>query len=237
MTGSEVTLDGLPAMAPNIVILDVGANFLREKQIYQRLIDLQIAQLHAIETPNPHIGMLSLMGGGAAPQHGPRPVRWQQSDGDTLPWPTPGASPHYLRIGTIGEELNLLRQNAALAAGCVAVQVHTCFISLNRDEPATGSVDKHLRALGLEPVRFVDVKRWRMPMPNDLTPVQLLQADTLYLRRPIHFAHTNDEDLLRIAIIAHVCVGRRDVATRAIETFNARRRRLAAAPPSAPPLT
>lgn len=127
----------------------------------------------------------------------------------------------FLKMDVQGAELMVLQNGREKLAGCVAAQLETSFVTLYKDQPPFGAVDLEMRSQGFIPHRFMDIKRW--PIAPAITgndprvPIhQLLESDIVYIRdltRPDGFS---DEQLNKLALIAHAAYRSPDLAARCL---------------------
>lgn len=116
-----------------------------------------------------------------------------------------------------GAELTVLQHGAETLRDCVAIQVEVSYICLYEGQPSFGDVDVWMRARGFVPHCFLDIKRWSIAptvRTNDFrVPVnQLLESDIVYIRDPLTCQEWTPEQLHKLAIIAHDCLGSTDLA-------------------------
>jgi len=127
----------------------------------------------------------------------------------------------FLKMDVQGAELMALQNGREKLAGCVAAQLETSFVPLYKDQPPFGAVDLEMRSQGFIPHRFMDIKRWPISPAisgNDpRVPIhQLLESDIVYIRdltRPDGFS---DEQLKKLALIAHAAYRSPDLAARCL---------------------
>jgi FkbM family methyltransferase len=127
----------------------------------------------------------------------------------------------FLKIDVQGFELTIFRNGREKLSSCVAVQTEISFITLYKNQPTFGEVDLELRAQGLIPHRFTDVKQWSIaPTVRNNDPRlpyhQLLEADIVYIRDIVHAGNMSDDQLAKLAAIAHFVYGSPDLAVRCI---------------------
>lgn len=114
----------------------------------------------------------------------------------------------FLKMDVQGAELMVLQGGRTKLRETIAVQLEVSFVPLYRDQPPFGTLDLELRQQGFIPHRFVDVKRWSISpaiMGGDpRVPLnQLLEADIVYIRDPMHDA-LSDDQLRKLAVVAHL---------------------------------
>ncbi len=126
-----------------------------------------------------------------------------------------------LKMDVQGAELMVLQNGRTKLAGCVAAQLEVSFVTLYRDQPVFGAIDLEMRAQGFIPHRFMDIKRWGIApaiIGNDprVAGNQLLEADIVYVRDPVHAGAMTDDQLKKLAAIAHLVTRSPDLAARAL---------------------
>jgi FkbM family methyltransferase len=127
----------------------------------------------------------------------------------------------FLKMDVQGAELMVLQNGREKLAGCVAAQLEVSFVTLYKDQPPFGAIDLEMRSQGFIPHRFMDIKRWPIAPAisgNDpRVPIhQLLESDIVYIRdltRPDGFS---DEQLKKLALIAHAVYRSSDLAARCL---------------------
>lgn len=133
----------------------------------------------------------------------------------------------YLKMDVQGSELMILSHGREKLARCVAVQSEVSFITLYQDQPTFADIDRELRGQGLIPHRFTNVKTWSIRPTtaggNARVPFhQLLEADIVYIRDIIHPETVSDEQLAKLAIIAHFTYSSPDLTARCLEVLTER---------------
>lgn len=126
-----------------------------------------------------------------------------------------------LKIDIQGGELAVLRAGRTALAGAVAVQTEVGFHRLYRDQPTFADVDLELRDQGFVPHRFVTTRTWPLapiPWADPLQQAsrQLVEADLLYVRDPVHPELMTDAQLGRLALVADVGYGSFGLALRCV---------------------
>jgi FkbM family methyltransferase len=130
----------------------------------------------------------------------------------------PGVPPiDFLKMDIQGAELTVLKHGLSTLKDCMAIQLEVSFIALYEGQPTFGEVDTWMRTQGFVPHCFLDVKRWSISPTirnnNFREPFnQLLEADILYIRDPLLAASWSDEQLRKLALIAHDCLSSCDLA-------------------------
>ena len=127
----------------------------------------------------------------------------------------------FLKIDVQGAELMVLQNGRQKLAGCAAAQLEVSFVTLYKNQPAFGAIDLEMRAQGFIPHRFMDIKRWGIAPAiagNDprVAGHQLLEADIVYVRDPIHADAMTNNQLKKLAAIAHFVMRSPDLAARAL---------------------
>lgn len=133
-----------------------------------------------------------------------------------------------LKIDIQGGELAVLRAGRTALADAVAVQTEVGFHRLYRDQPTFADVDTELRAQGFVPHRFVTTRTWPLaPVPwadpLEQASRQLVEADMLYVRDPVHPELLTDAQLGRLALVADVGYGSFGLALRCVIDLIGRR--------------
>lgn len=132
-----------------------------------------------------------------------------------------------IKMDIQGSELSVLQNGPRILQSCLALQIEVSFICLYEGQPSFGEVDVWMRQQGFQPHCFLDVKRWSIaPTKRDGDPRkpfnQLLEADIVYIRDPLKLALMSDEQLRRLALIAHVCFASYDLCVHAMRELIAR---------------
>lgn len=127
----------------------------------------------------------------------------------------------FLKMDIQGGELAVLQNGRERLSECVAIQTEVSFVALYKGQPGFGEVDGELRRQGFIPHCFASVKR-RPIAPcvaggDPRTPLnQLLEADIVYVRDFTRPDAMSNEQLKRMALIAHACYGSYDLALRCV---------------------
>lgn len=116
-----------------------------------------------------------------------------------------------------GAELTVLKHGGDVLSQCVAIQLEVSYICLYQGQPTFGDVDVWMRSQGFVPHCFLDVKRWSIAPTirnnNFRIPFnQLLESDIVYVRDPLKCQEWTGEQLRKLAVIAHECMGSTDLA-------------------------
>ncbi|MCW0236414.1 MAG: FkbM family methyltransferase [Ferrovibrio sp.] len=132
-----------------------------------------------------------------------------------------------LKMDIQGSELSVLQNGTRTLKDCVALQLEVSFICLYENQPSFGEVDLWMRQHGFAPHCFLDVKRWSIaPTKRDgdfRKPFnQLLEADIVYVRNPLELAAYSDDQLRKLALIAHYCFASFDLCVHALMELIAR---------------
>jgi FkbM family methyltransferase len=133
----------------------------------------------------------------------------------------------FIKMDIQGSELSVLQNGERVLQTCLALQIEVSFMPLYRNQPVFGEVDLWLRARGFAPHCFVDVKKWSItPTKRDgdyRKPFnQLLEADIVYIRDPLKLARYSDEQLRKLALIAHTCFASYDLCVHAMRELMSR---------------
>ena len=126
-----------------------------------------------------------------------------------------------LKMDVQGAELMVLQNGRQKLASCVAAQLEVSFVTLYKDQPSFGAIDLEMRARGFIPHRFMDIKRWGIaPAIIGSDPRnagnQLLEADIVYIRDLTRADAMTDDQLKKLAVIAHFVARSPDLAARAL---------------------
>lgn len=127
----------------------------------------------------------------------------------------------FLKMDIQGSELEVLKYGKEKLSRAVFIQLEVSFIALYENQPTLGDIDVWMRAQGFVPHCFLDVKRWsiaptvregdfRMPFN------QLLEADLVYMKDPLRPNRLDREQLQKMALIAHHCLGSVDLCVHAL---------------------
>ncbi len=127
----------------------------------------------------------------------------------------------FLKMDVQGSELMILANGRKKLADCVAVQTEISFITLYKDQPTFGDIDRELRSQGFIPHRFTEVKRWSIaPVVRGNEPRlpfnQLLEGDIVYVRDIIRPSTMSDHQLAKLAVIAQIVYNSPDLVGRCI---------------------
>ena len=127
----------------------------------------------------------------------------------------------YLKIDVQGSELSVFEGGPRKLRSAVAIHTEVSFVTLYRDQPAYGEIDRSLRSLGFLPHAFAAINRRAIAptlIGNDIYKGlnQLLEADIVYVRDFRHPARLSDEQLKFLAVIAQCCYGSFDLAIRCL---------------------
>ena len=133
----------------------------------------------------------------------------------------------FVKMDIQGAELTVLQHGLQVLQRCIAIQLEISFIALYENQPTFGQVDVWMRANGFVPHCFVEMKKWSIsPMirnNNFRIPFnQLLEADIVYIRDPLGASSWTDEQLRKLAVLAHDCFSSFDLAFYLILELNRR---------------
>src|ERR1017187_7897386 len=134
----------------------------------------------------------------------------------------------FLKIDIQGGELNVFVHGREKLKNAVAIQTEVPFVNLYEGQPSFNEVDQELRAQGFIPHAFAELKKWPIsPVQIGQSPTkplnQLLEADLVYVRDFVHPDTILSEQLKHLCLIAHVCYGSFDLASRCILLLEQRR--------------
>lgn len=137
------------------------------------------------------------------------------------------AAVDFLKIDAQGSELSVFRNGRSRLANAVVVHTEVCFMQLYKDQPLFAEIDQELRALGLIPHLFTEMKK-AMILPlhfeNDLyrTMNHTLFTDVVYVRDFTQPDKMSAEQLKHLALIAHYCYQSYDLTTKCIRDLELR---------------
>ena len=122
----------------------------------------------------------------------------------------------FLKMDVQGAELTVLKHGETTLKDCVAIQLEVSFIALYESQPTFGEIDLWMRSKGFVPHCFVDIKRWCIAPTirdnNFRVPFnQLLEADVVYIKDPLNLSQWSDEQLRKLALMAHECFASPDL--------------------------
>lgn len=134
----------------------------------------------------------------------------------------------FLKMDVQGAELTVLKHGLRALERCVAIQLEVSFIALYESQPTFGEVDVWLRSNGFTPHCFLDLKRWSIAPTvrnnNFREPFnQVLEADIVYVRDPLHLSVLDEEQLKTLALISHECLGSADLTVYLLLELDKRR--------------
>jgi len=113
----------------------------------------------------------------------------------------------FLSMDIQGGELMVLKNSYEKMQDCVAIQLEVYFVPLYEAQPSFGEIDTWMRRNGYIPHRFVSIKPWsisptirggQLNIPFN----QLMEADMVYIRDPMHFNKLTGEQITQMAYIA-----------------------------------
>ena len=127
----------------------------------------------------------------------------------------------FLKIDVQGSELAVFQNGRNKLSQAVAIQTEVSFVNLYQNQPSLGDIDTELRQQGFIPHCFAAVKQCPIAPciinNNPRQPLrQLLEADLVYVKDFTRPELMDDEQLKRLALIAHYCYGSFDLALRCI---------------------
>ncbi len=133
-----------------------------------------------------------------------------------------------LKMDVQGAELDVLRHGSEKLRRAVVVHTEVAFFPLYEEQPLFADVDLELRRQGFAPHGFFPgIKTWCIA-PMDATskpaatPHQLLDGDVVYVRDLLRMDALDDEQLKRMALIAHDCYRSFDLALRCVALLEKR---------------
>lgn len=130
----------------------------------------------------------------------------------------------FIKMDIQGSELSVLEHGQRCLQSCIAVQLEMSFICLYQNQPAFGEVDVWMRGQGFLPHCFPQMKRWSIaPTKRDgniRKPFnQLMEADIVYVRDLLTLASLSDEQLRKLALIAHYGYASYDLCVHAMRAL------------------
>lgn len=114
----------------------------------------------------------------------------------------------FIKMDIQGAELTVLKNGLTKIRNAVAIQLEVSFICLYEDQPTFGEIDVWMRQNGFVPHTYLYVKRWSLSptifLNNFRIPGnQLLEADIVYIKDPLELSSFSDQQLFKLAAIAH----------------------------------
>ena len=114
----------------------------------------------------------------------------------------------FIKMDIQGAELTVLKNGLTKIRNAVAIQLEVSFICLYENQPTFGDVDVWMRQNGFVPHTYLHVKRWSISptifSDNFRIPGnQLLEADIVYIKDPLELSRFSDQQLFKLALIAH----------------------------------
>ena len=127
----------------------------------------------------------------------------------------------FLKMDVQGSELSILINGRTKLARCIAVETEVSFITLYKNQPTFGDIDRELRRQGLIPHRFTAIKKWSIsPTIRSGEPPypfhQLLEADIVYIRDIIHPEAIDNEQIAKLAVLGHLVFDSPDLTVRCL---------------------
>ncbi len=141
-----------------------------------------------------------------------------------------------LKMDVQGAELDVLRHGSEKLRRAVVVHTEVAFFPLYEEQPLFADVDLELRRQGFAPHGFFPgIKTWWIAPFDTHThtdthanaklaarPNQLLDGDVVYVRDLLRMHALDDEQLKRMALIAHDCYRSFDLALRCVDLLEKR---------------
>lgn len=127
----------------------------------------------------------------------------------------------FLKIDIQGGELSAIQGGRRLLSDAVVIQLEVSFVPLYKNQPTNGELDLELRKLGFLPHTFANIKHWPIsPAIVDANPEkpvrQILEADLVYVKDIRYMDKFSNEQLKRLALIAHACYKSFDLVLRCL---------------------
>jgi FkbM family methyltransferase len=128
----------------------------------------------------------------------------------------------FLKIDIQGAELDTFRGASRLLKDCLLIQTEVEFIPMYKDQPLFADVDIELRKHGLLLHCFLELSgRAFKPVvvSSDINkPLrQAIWSDAIYVRNFMTFHELREEQLLKLAVLAHDLIGSFDLAQLALQ--------------------
>jgi len=134
----------------------------------------------------------------------------------------------FLKMDIQGSELDVLKHGRNTLQHCLGIQLEVSYFCLYEKQPTFGEVDVWMRHQGYVPHCFLDVKRWSITPTiknnNFRIPFnQLLESDIVYIKDPLKLDLLSDEQLKKLAAIAHYCFSSYDLCVHVLLELIARK--------------
>jgi protein O-GlcNAc transferase len=151
------------------------------------------------------------------------PVTTRRLDDLSLPGPV-----DYIKIDVQGAELSVFQGASTALRTALFIHTEVEFAELYEGQPLFAEVDQHLRNAGFQFHTFVGLgQRSFKPMifQNNINAGlrQILWADALYIRDVRLFKNLRDDQLIKLALIAHEIYQSFDLAHLALKMLDAQR--------------
>lgn len=127
----------------------------------------------------------------------------------------------FLKIDVQGYELEIFKNGETKLANCLVIHTEVSFVPLYRNMPSIGDIDTYLRSHGFIPHCFAGIRNCTIS-PTVINGDaykglnQLLEADMVYVKDFRHPKNFTDEQLKKLAVIAHYCYASYDLAARCL---------------------
>jgi FkbM family methyltransferase len=133
----------------------------------------------------------------------------------------------YLAMDVQGAELLVIEGGRRKLSAAVAVHTEVSFLPLYRDSPLMADVGRVLQGLGYVLHTVIGVQcRSIVPLKVNDNPYiglnQVVQADAVYVRDFRRYSGFEDEQLKRLALIAHFCYSSFDLAMSCLAEIESR---------------
>ena len=114
----------------------------------------------------------------------------------------------FLKMDVQGAELEIMKNGDKKLRKCLAIQLEVTYFPLYENQPSFGEIDLYLRSKGFLPHLFLENKKWSIAptvFNNDyrVPGHQLLESDIVYIKNPLHLERLTNEELKKIAVMAH----------------------------------
>jgi len=114
----------------------------------------------------------------------------------------------FLKMDAQGAELEIMKNGEDKLQNCLAIQLEVSHFPLYENQPSFGDIDLYLRGKNFLPHLFLENKKWSIAPTifnnNPRTPGnQLLESDIVYIRNPLKLVKMTENELKKMAVLAH----------------------------------
>ena len=133
----------------------------------------------------------------------------------------------FVKMDIQGAELTVLKHGQEKLKSCLAVQLEVSWICLYEGQPTIGEVDVWMRSKGFVPHCVLDLKRWSIAptiFDNNFRVAgnQLLESDIVYIRDPLNLDILSNEQIVKLAVIAHFALKSYDLCVFMLQALERR---------------